>query len=162
MGAVSQRTKERWPGGSAPGGGLKALQMWSKHHGGQVESALSQQSRSAYRSRAESHLLPAQLHQSFVVGLEAGVGFQEQKDSSINFIGRQTCLNIWQISEDKKTGKTKRGIPGKSCRLVRHAYEWEGREGGRGEGSREYSDRAWDLWLAYIMPKALTSLPQPS
>lgn len=138
--------------------------MWSKHHGGQVERALSQQSQSACPSRAESHPLTAQLHQSFVVGLEAAVGFQEQNDSSINFIGGQTWLKIWQISEDKKTGKTKRGIPGKPCRLERHAYEWEGREGGRGEGegSREYSDRAWDLWLAYIMPKALTSLTQPS
>lgn len=121
--------------------------MWFKHHGGQVESALSQQSQSASLAKQKNTLCQNSSTQSFVVGPEAAVRFQEQNDSSSNFIGKQTWLNIWQISEDKKTGKTKRGIPGKLCRLVRHACEHEGREGGRGEGegSQEYSDRAWDL-----------------
>lgn len=84
--------------------------MWFKHHGGQVESALSQQSQSASLAKQKNTLCQNSSTQSFVVGPEAAVWFQEQNDSSSNFIGKQTWLNIWQISEDKKTGKTERHI----------------------------------------------------
>lgn len=100
--------------------------------------------------------------QSFVVGLEAAVCFQEQNDSSINFIGRQTWLNIWQVSEDKKTGKTKRDIPGKLCRLVRHVSEWEGREGGERERGHEstVTDHGVYGWLIYC-PRLSPAHPNP-